>query len=112
MSDSKPVVVVNDEELTTASLTAGGKQHFAKTANDYARALLAKSVHCCKADQTTDGRLEVTGVHVSKAAHLLASFGLDRPPKWATFLQGAEYILAIGIGVGASNVKESWGQLL
>ena len=54
---------------------------------------------------------EVTGEHVNRATHIIYGKTIDKPDKWSVIFQIIELILTAFAGVGASNLKETWGAI-
>ena len=108
---AKPQPIIDEQALTDAGFINSGKSKFQEMIKAFSDELFDKSVLVCEANNR-EGEREVTGEHVNRATHIIYGKTIDKPDKWSLIVQIVELILSAFAGVGASNLKDTWGAIL
>jgi hypothetical protein len=107
----KPQPIIDEQILTDAGFINSGKSKYQEMIKAFSETLFEKSVLVCEANNH-EGEREVTGEHVNRATHIIYGKTIDKPDKWSLIVQIIELIITAFAGVGASNLKDTWGALL
>lgn len=108
---AKPQPIIDEQVLTDAGFINSGKSKFQEMIKAFSDELFDKSVLVCEANNR-EGEREVTGEHVNRATHIIYGKTIDKPDKLTLIVQIFELILSAFAGVGASNMKDTWGAIL
>ena len=115
-SESLPVVVekVRDSAIDYSALTPGARAYFDKSVREYADRLLSESTNIEGMEHTGSGPPEVTAAHVEEAKWVLIRRlrSRARSSKRVAFLRIAQVLMSTVVGIGASNINDTWGVLL
>ena len=106
----KPQPQINEQSLTDAGFINSGKLKYQEMVKAFSEVLFDKSILVCDANNN-EGEREVTGEHVNRASHIIYGKTIDKPDKLSVIIQIVELILTAFAGVGASNLKETWGAI-
>lgn len=104
----KPTITVGNKQLEEAGFITSGKKKYESIVKSFSDELFIKSILYCDAASGGCER-EVSADNVTSAMRKIYSTPIVRHKKSTVILQIVEYILSVGIGVGASNIKETWG---
>ena len=104
----KPKITVGFEQLEVAGFIASGKNRYQSAVQGFSDELFRKSILYCDAASGGCER-EVSSDNVTSAMRKIYSTPIVRHKKSTVILQILEYMLSVGIGVGASNIKDTWG---
>lgn len=107
----KPTVTIDELCLNDAGFIQSGKRRFKEVVTAFSDSLFLKSVKYCDADSRDNDR-EVSADNVYNAVKKIYATPLEQHKKLNIVLQILEYICSALVGVGASNLKESWGVLM
>ena len=107
----KPSVMIDEQNLNAAGFIQSGKRRFKEVVIAFSDDLFLKSVKYSDAGASNNER-EVSADDVYNAVKRIYAAPLQQHKKWNLCLQILEYIFAILVGVGASNLKEMWGLLV
>ena len=107
----KPETNPDEGTLVEAGFTNTGKTKFVVLVRAFSDNLFDRSVLQCDASNF-EGEREVTQEHVMRAAHDIYGRHDVRQTTLFISLQILEYIACALVGVGASNLKETWGIVL
>ena len=107
---SKPQPQIDEQSLTDAGFINSGKLKYQEMVKAFSEVLFEKSILVCDANNN-EGEREVTGDHVNRATHIIYGKTIDKPDKWGVVVQIAELVLTAFAGVGASNLKDTWGAI-
>jgi hypothetical protein len=103
-----------DIESLKNHFTDNAKIEFEQSVKEYAEKLSREATK--RAERHSSGEslpLEVSFNHLEEAKWILQLRGLSRRRVWwLGITQTFEYIFTAGAGIGASNFKDSWGQLV
>lgn len=107
----KPTISVGIEQLEGAGFITSGKKKYTSIVQGFSDELFVKSIRYCDAASGGYER-EVSADNVISAMRKIYSTPIVRHKKFSVILQILEYLLSVGIGVGASNIKETWGIIM
>lgn len=106
----KPQPQIDEQSLTDAGFINSGKLKYQEMVKAFSEVLFDKSILVCDANNN-EGEREVTGEHVNRASHIIYGKTIDRPDKFSVIIQIVELILTAFAGVGANNLKDTWGAI-
>ena len=95
-------------------LVPGASVYFDAAVREYAEMLFAEARNIEDLDHTGSGPAEITAAHVEEAKWLLARRHRRRARHSGklALLKIGQLAVSVFIGVGASNIKESWGAVM
>jgi hypothetical protein len=95
-------------------LVPGGQDFFQRAVSDYGESLFAEAKSIEGMEHTGSGPPEITAAHVDEARWVLARRRRIHAThsKWAAFTRIAQLLATTTLGVGASNLKDTWGAVL
>ncbi|SRR5258708_25241791 len=95
-------------------LIPGAKEAFQKTISEYAEMLFAEAKNIEDMEHAGSGPPEITAPHVEEAKWVLVRRGRRRSAhgNWVAVVRIAQLVATTLVGIGASNLKETWGTLL
>ena len=99
------------EQLEEAGFIASGKKKYESIVQGFSDELFIKSILYCDAASGGYER-EVSAENVKSAMRKIYSTPINKHKKISFFLQIIEYGSSVGIGIGGSNLKETWGVIV
>lgn len=106
-----PNVVISDNELGEADFIKSGKEKYKALVNAFSKELFERSILLCDAGNLGGDR-EVTQEYVVKASHIIYGKSNEKQSNKDVFLQVVEYLCSAGVGAGASNLGDNWGEIV
>ncbi len=105
-------ITIAEQDVIAQGFTETGQKQFCDTVVDYGNTLLKRSCDYADLEKANNMEREVTHTHVKNAAHSLTINNINKTSHWRVLAHVAEYLVATGLGVGASNLNEIWGIIL
>ena len=101
----KPIINISEEPLREAGFIDSGIAEFKQLTSAFCNKLFETSRSIAKNGDECD----IIRNHVQSAGYALYSH--KSVSKWSIVPQIVDRLSAIGVGVGASNLKDNWGQI-
>lgn len=106
-----PVVNVTTSQ---PGFTPGAQDYFVASVTSYADRLAAESRSIERMEHTGDGPAEITAAHVEEAKWVLVRRMRRKvaSSRWVVVLRLGQAATAALVGIGTSNLTQSWGAIL
>lgn len=108
---TKPTITIDDMALKEAGFIQSGYRKFKELVTAFSNELFLRSVKYSDAGARDNDR-EVSADNVYTAVKTIYVSPLQQHKKRNMLLQITEYVSSCLVGVGASNLNETWGLLL
>ena len=94
-------------------LVPGGKAYFEQAVQQYATMLLAEAKNIEDMEHTGSGPAEITAAHVEEAKWVLVRRQRRKVAqgRWVVALRAGQLVASTVMGIGASNLSQTWGAL-